>query len=234
MKLSLFAITAALMALSTSVAQAHFDVTLGTSGGKLITGGQDHTTDPATVVSNLRVYGYDFGEDASDPYTISDPGFGAASGSGVASGNLIFVVTSNLLYWDGASASVTFTPAASDISLTIYKATMTSSVTVTGTGSTGSVTLGSISSTGYIHTHSISTISSSDDTVDTGVYAVQGYLKAADGTTSDPIWIVYNNGLTEEQHDSAMSYLETTLVPEPAALTTLGIGALALLSRRKR
>ncbi len=77
-----------------------------------------------------------------------------------------------------------------------------------------------------------------------GIYAFQAVMLNVDGATtitSDPIWFVFNNsvGLSdtaadamEESHAAAIAYFAS--VPEPATISALGLGALALLARRKR
>lgn len=57
-----------------------------------------------------------------------------------------------------------------------------------------------------------------------GIYAFSLELTLTDGGNthvSDPVWVVFNNGLTEEQHEQAIA-----AVPEPAGLSLLAISVL--------
>ena len=100
-----------------------------------------------------------------------------------------------------------------------------------------------IGSGGTVHRHFVSSLYANDLASNVpgeidflappeGVYAFSLELTLTqDQTTyvSDPFWIVFNNGLNEELHEAAMA----ALVPEPASLSLLGIGVLALLRRRR-
>jgi hypothetical protein len=60
-----------------------------------------------------------------------------------------------------------------------------------------------------------------------GIYAFSMELTLKDGDktyVSDPLWIVYNNGLSEPQHEAAMA----ALVPEPATWTMLAVAGVCL------
>src|SRR6476620_3637814 len=100
-----------------STGYAHEDVLPYGLGGKIVTGGHDDVVGTDNVTQ--RVFGYDFGEDASDPYVIGDPGFnngafaiGIYPNNGLLPANftLGFNVLSNLQFWNG-SGPVSFAPA---------------------------------------------------------------------------------------------------------------------------
>jgi hypothetical protein len=53
---------------------------------------------------------------------------------------------------------------------------------------------------------------------------------------SDPIYLVYNNGLDEQIHDEAIDWVQAQLVPEPSTwlLAALGGSAAAIARLRRR
>lgn len=243
--------TMLLLALCASVAGAHEDVVPYSLGGKIVTGGHDD----ALGTDNLeqRVFGYDFGEDPSDPYFIGDPGFnngafaiGVYPGDGLLPGGftLRFNVLTNLDFWDGTGA-VSFAPAAAGVSLGLQRGSNT--VEVSGVGSSGTVpTIGS-TGLGRLHVHLSSLLNSTDGTdplapnAPEGIYMVglELTLSGSGLGNSDSIYFVYNNGLSEEQHDLAIEAVTASLnVPEPATawlgLSALGALGVVVVSRRRR
>lgn len=65
------------------------------------------------------------------------------------------------------------------------------------------------------------------------------YLLALDLSSSDAgigaartTYLVFNNGEDESVHDAAIHYVEDVIVPAPASLAVLGLGALAMRRRR--
>src|SRR3954468_6167119 len=88
---------------------AHEDVLPYGLGGKVVTGGHDDVLGTNNITQ--RVFGYDFGEDPSDPYIIGDPGFnnGAFAVGLYPNDGLLppgftlgLNVLTNLQYWNGA------------------------------------------------------------------------------------------------------------------------------------
>jgi hypothetical protein len=230
---------------------AHFDVVPYANGGKIQTGGHDDGTNE-DVISN-RVFGYDFGEDLMDPYFIGDPGFNnGAFAAGVypndgllpANKTLTFDVITNLLYWDGTGA-VDFTPAPLLVSLGLIRGSNEGIVSGTGFIDPTFPTIGSTGSLGRVHVHLGSSLyyDGSIDPSDLagnapdGIYMIGMQLKLADDSLapSDPLYIVYNNGLSESIHDEAIGFVETSVVPEPSMWMLIagsGLGMLALVLRK--
>lgn len=256
---TLFVLPAVLASVSIAdTAGAHMDVRPYASGGQIITGGTDDGT--GDIISVVRVYGYDFGEEPADPFVIGDPGFNATNTSGLPAGSLKFNVLSSLLYWDGAG-SPAFTAPISGESLSLRSGSV-SRVDVTGSSAPGAgFTISAVSATGTLHKHLSSWLLGSDgnavpadafpsgdgittlpgDGIEaaTGVYAFAMELRVTGSTNdtdlltkSDPFWFVYNNGLSEDAHDVAMEFIETNYVPEPTTAGLLMAGAAMLLRRR--
>jgi hypothetical protein len=230
-------------------ALAHEDVVPYELDGKIVTGGHDDVL--ATDNVTQQVFGYDFGEDPFDPYFIGDPGInngafavGVYPNNGLLPANftLGFNVVSNLLYWDGAGAA-TLGPAPDDVSLGLARGSF--EVLVDALGQSGTVpTISSTGASGRVHVHLESTLNfqgsfdPGDPNAPDGVYVVGLTLKLPGSglADSDPIYLVYNNGLDEEIHDEAIEWVQTHLVPEPSAWLLMITGSLAalLVIRRKR
>ncbi len=248
MKYSSVAAVLVAMPLLTGVAIAdeheheHFDIAPYFQGGQLLTGGLDHgghhTPPPITT------YGFEFGEDLYDPFNPSDPGVNQAAGVGSlpAGAALSYNILSSLLYWDGAGEVAFGSPGEAYVSLLMGNQART--LDADSGAQTGSY-IQAVLSDGSVHKHFTTSLYAApgagnlpgmgDSTYiepAAGIYAFSLELVLNDsGTlyTSDPIWAVFNNGSEEHAHHEAMEYL----VPEPASLSLLAIGGLALVRRRK-
>ncbi|HRJ50604.1 MAG TPA: hypothetical protein PKU91_08730, partial [Phycisphaerales bacterium] len=73
-----------------------------------------------------------------------------------------------------------------------------------------------------------------NDRTQDAIYILQLELftSAAGIGTSDPIWLVLNDGLSEDEHDRAIEWTEENLAPAPGSAALLM--AAALLGRRRR
>ena len=140
----------------------------------------------------------------------------------------------NLAYWDG-SGTVDF--AASPHSLTIEDAF--NSITLDGGTGTpiGSVSPWISDANGVGHAHLEFILNEPDATASAGVYLYALTFSATGVTPSDPIYYVSGYGLAEpdldEAIESAEAWVETNLVPEPAALTLAVMAAAGCISRRR-
>jgi len=229
----------------------HADVVPYAVGGKILTGSHSDVTLEDHL--EVRVFGYDFGEDPGDPYYIGDPGFnngGFAIGVFPNNGllptgfTLGFDVATNLQYWDGAGA-VNFAAAPLDVTLGLQRGSNT--VEVSGIGQSGTVpTIGSTGVSGRVHEHLGSLLNHTADGVNPalpnapdGIYMLGLTLKLPGSGVedSDILYFVYNNGLDEVEHDLAMDWVyDTLVVPEPSGVLLAGsaLGAMALVGWRKR
>ena len=247
---TLIAASACAACAPTLVRAQHADVSPRVSNGRIVTDAFDDAA--GAVTPGGRVFAYDFGEDPLDPYFAADPGFNAFAGSGLpAGGQLRFDVVgaaslglpANLSYWNGAGTEVSLTAAPAGEALRLNLGAQ--NVTV-GSGTTGlaGFAIGTAAADGSLHRHLNSFLLGPDGNAEAGdgvvpaagVYVVPIELTSSDAAVADsaPLFLVFNNGLSEAAHDRAVEYVEASLVPEPAALGLIGWGASALLSGRRR
>lgn len=210
--------------LASSALAQHADVRPYVENGQIKTGGfNDATSDFAP---GLRAFGYDFGEDPSQPYFTQDPGFNAASSSGLPSASqLIFNIVgsatlglpANLSYWNGVGP-VTFatTPAAETLTLNFGSQNV---LVDNSTSSVAGFSLQTVTASGAVHRHLNAFLNAPTDPTP-GIYLLPLELQSSDLSlaTSTPFFIVYNNGMSETVHDAAISWVQDNLVvPEPNA-----------------
>lgn len=246
MKYVAITVTTVALGVSANVALAqeheHYDLSPHLVGGALQVGGLDH--DGNAVPPPVSVFGYEFGEEPLDPFNPSDPGVNQLAGVGdlPPGAALRYNILGSLIYWDGASeANWGLPPGATYLDLAM--GTTTRTLTGTSGPQTGSL-IQSVAANGSVHKHFVSSLFASPGSSNVpgdvgfvappdGIYAFQVELTLTPTggatLTSDPVWIVFNNGLTEEQHEQAMH----SLVPEPTMLSLLGLPAL-LMRRRRR
>ena len=241
-------VLAALCSLSllSQYSSAHFDFTPRIDGGRVVVGGYDDGA--GDTVSTLRVNGYDFGETADDPYNITDPGFntlGASTFTGGTTLRLTAVATGGtmggtfLRYWNGVGEP-TFAPAAAGTTVSLSASpTRTLTFSAAGTVATPAgvmdLQVGTFGTNGSLHAHLGTSIAAATPAVPEGAYLI-AFALTNPGTgvnASEPIYVVYNNGLTESQHDAAIEAATAAYVPEPGVATLLS-GVLVLTRRRRR
>jgi len=228
-----------------SVAWAEIDVVPYSNGTQILTGGHDDLANITTQIET--VYGYNFGE-STENYA-SDPGFnnGSAfttafplSGALPSGKKLTLNVQSGLQYWNGVAGG-TFASALTGLQIKLAKSGL--EILVAGSSTAGSAGL-PIATTvsGRVHTHVESSIygglTPAHDPLTLGapdgIYAFGVTLSLPDSglLPSDSIYFVFNQGLTESAHDSAIDYFKSgqtgALVPEPSSLILAAIGVIGL------
>ena len=65
-----------------------------------------------------------------------------------------------------------------------------------------------------------------------GIYLASFTVSAAGLSTSETFYVLFNLGSDEAEHDAAIEWVESNLIPAPGALALLGLAGLA--SRRRR
>jgi hypothetical protein len=227
------------LVLFAETSRADYDLSPSLVEGKLVIGGLSHEGDRLT--GPVSVLGFDFGEEEDNPYNLDDPGICQNAGFGdlIEGARMDYTILSSLCYWDG-TGDVNFV-AASTQYLTMANGGSIATITGTSGVQPNSYYVDEIGQNGFLHVHIDTSLFGNTGTTNiseeenflapaNGIYAFQMALTMTDGDavyTSDPIWIVWNNGMGEEIHDAAMA-----AVPEPITLTFLAIGGMAMLRRR--
>lgn len=244
MSKSLFLTFASLAFLVARAAADDFDVRPIVVDGRITTNGFSDAFGDINL--GQRVFVYDFQQDPGDPFFTSDPGFNAASGSGLPAGSQVkfnvpsaadFGLPANLSYWDG-SASPSFGSVPAGESL-LWNLGSNNLGVGDSLGFQAGFLLQVVSSTGAMHKHLGAFLNGSggNDPAN-GIYLIPIELTDSDPsiTKSKPFFILYNNGLSEAQADAAANYVQTHVIPEPSAfmLAAYGVATVALAWRKRR
>jgi hypothetical protein len=245
MKRAYYTLTVFLVSMLTIIftekAYADFDISPFFENGKFITGGLDHQgnrEDPP-----VTVFGPEFQEDTYDPYNPADPGVNQAIGIGnlPVGAAVRYNILGSLEYWDG-TGEVNFTAPPGTTYITMLMGTAARTLTGTSGTQAGSL-IQTVATGGYLHKHFTTSLYSGPGTSNVpgdpgyvaptdGIYAFSMNLTLTDGGTlytTDPLWIVWNNGMSEGIHDAAMDHF----VPEPASLVLLLTGGLLFFKPRQ-
>jgi hypothetical protein len=185
------------------------DVWISSVGGALVTGGYDHTTE--TVINpSQRVFAAEFGVDPTFPFSTDEPGFT----SDLVGSTLTVNLLQGLGRWNGSG----FDAATSSL-FASYGGQDASSV---GGGSFGFLV------TEDLDLHPEFTLANPL----AGIYLASFTVSAAGLSTSETFYVLFNLGSDEADHDAAIEWVESNLIPAPGALALLGLAGLA--SRRRR
>jgi hypothetical protein len=234
MKAFNFIVVACVLVAGMSVGAQHSDIEPAVENGRIVTNG--------------RVFGYDFGEIVGDPYFSTDPGFSAGMGALPAGSQLRFNIvdgtslglSGNLRYWNGVGdVSFGAMPSGETLRLALGAQSRTASA---ATGEVAGFSLGTVGGSGSLHVHLNSFLQGADGNADPsdgfppaeGIYLVGLELVSSDAGLADslPFFVVYNNGLSEAAHDRALEYVSG--VPEPSVTWVIGSLAMLRLLRRRR
>lgn len=185
------------------------DVWISSVGGALVTGGYDHTTE--TVINpSQRVFAAEFGVDPTFPFSTDEPGFT----SDLVGSTMTVSLLQGLGRWNGTG----FDTASSSLFLSY------------GGQDATSVSGGSFSFlvTEDLDLHPEFTLTNPAD----GIYLAAFTASTSGLQTSEVFWVVFNLGSDETDHDAAIEWVESNLVPAPGALALLA--AAGLVRRRRR
>ncbi|HWP40013.1 MAG TPA: hypothetical protein VNL70_03735 [Tepidisphaeraceae bacterium] len=230
-------------------AMAHYDIRPRVEDGRIVTDGFDDAT--ASIELHLRVFGYDFGENADDPFFAQDPGFNAPVGSGLPAGSqLRFNLLGPLQHWSGDGA-VWFDNVMTGQTLDLNFGTSTRTITGSSAFQSG-FAIQTVGAGGTIHRHLNAFLKGPDgNTVPAGpgswgpgdgveapagayLFSLELLLDPDNGIAgSEPIYIVFNHGLSEAAHDAAIEWVQNVLVPEPAMSAVVVLPLASLLCRRE-
>ncbi len=233
-----------LTALSRCAIAQHPDVSPRVAGGQIVTDGYNDNDD--SITPDVRVFNFVFGEDHPDqPFYTGDPGFHAVPGSGFATGNnLRFNILSGLpvglpaalTYWDG-NGTPSFGLAPNSETLTLKGGALTA-VAGSGNAEVPGFVIGTfLDENPPLHVHLSSFLNGPGVDPTDGIYLISlGLSTDSPGVgAADPLFILYDSGLSETKLQAAIGFVHTTLVPEPSSivLAALGCAAVAALVRRR-
>lgn len=199
--------------------EPHADIYVQSANGALFTGGWDHQTGEI-LFPELRVFEAEFGIDPTFPFSTDEPGIGS---------NLVgTTLTMNLLAGLGAWNGSGFTSTSAYL-LASY-----------GGQDAFSTTGGSFSflvSEGLDLHPEYTLLSAGNVDPANGIYLASFTFSSAGLADSETIYAVFNLGMTEADHEAAVAWVESNLVPAPGAAALLalaGLGSLGGLTRRRR
>jgi hypothetical protein len=200
---------------------AHRDIDFKVQSNKIVTGvaildcpiGTPPEDCMATEDFGWRVHPRPYQQDQCDPFFVDDPGTFAEAGSGLPAGSFVgFNIMADLLYWNGLGTPQ-FGPVPQGETLKIRLGGQ-SRTAGTGTGFISGFNFAVVDSQGGIHVHLSFFLQGSDgnsapaqdvpacgitgDGIQPtdGLYLLQLQFKSNAGiTSSDPVWIVFNNGV---------------------------------------
>ena len=237
---------AAAMALSglAGWASAHIgDIGLALVNGRLATGKVEEAGTPPLEFVSLgeRVFGADFTLSGGEIYT-DEPGFyGSSLSAGSAntipaSSSLNFRILGNLRAWDPTAGTFSAATPGERLRIEFFGGAASRLSPLDGSTVGGfSIPLGP---TGGFDEHWDFFLDPAPGQTapGAGIYllSVELELDNVAGSRSEPIWLVFNNGLNEAEHDEAIEYVEANIVPTPGAVGVLGLAGLFAARRRRR
>ena len=207
----------ALAATTASIADEktpHADIFVQSANGALFTSGWDHTTGEI-LFPELRVFEAEFGIDPSFPFSTDEPGVG----SNLVGTTLTMNLLAGLGAWNGNGFSST-----SAYLLASYGGQ--DAFSTNGGAFSFLVTEG-------LDLHPEYTLLGAGNTDPAnGIYLAAFTFSSVGLADSDTLYVVFNLGMTEEEHEAATMWVESNLVPAPSAIALLGVTA--LVRRRRR
>lgn len=177
----------------------HFDIWLHVVDARIVTGSITEGTPGKPLDEFVRVFGADLGEDPKFPFAATEPGFQSLPGRDTAGAIFSFDIPGEVLAWTGSSLVAnahTFTVAFGPASVT------SSSGPVEGFAFAAQ-------QSGLLHDHFDFTLNGvASAAPEVGVYVLpvtfSGELPVY--ATSPTLWLVFNNGASEEEHDAVTRY----------------------------
>ncbi len=219
--------TAAVLAGMTGVALAGGgDYGLVIVDGRVVTGVGDHDDQ---VITNLgeRVFAADMSLVGSN-WFADEPGIFIQAGSMPDGVGVGFVLEAALRRWDG-TGTVDFSTIPSQTMLLEFGPLSVSTALTDGDVSGFPIVYDAFNPTGFDEHWDFLL----DASAGTGIYLLQLRFTVDGFEDSLSVWTVFNAGLSEAQHEAAIKYVETVVVPAPGVLALAGMGLLAAGRRRR-
>jgi hypothetical protein len=218
------AVAAAGWTLASVASGGGLDVLLLPGSGVVTTGSFDDDT-KSVVSMNERVFSGDFGgADPGQPNFSDEPGFRSLKGNFMGE-QWGFNLLDAAFVWNGSNFGTQ-----SPFTITFDFGPSPDIVTP---GTPGQFVPGfslPVPDEGF-DDHLNITLNGPMDASADGIYLVKLDLFTTGFGRSAPIWFVLNRGLSEAEHDTAIEYVRSEIVPAPGALA---LGLLGLAGRRRR
>ena len=190
------------------------DIWVYASNGNLVTGAWDHSTGEVTNPFS-RVFAAEFGVDPAFPFSTDEPGIG----SSLVGTTITMGLSPTLGVWNGSGFGFSTSTLMGEYGGQSFQ---------TGTGGAFSFLV-----TAGLDLHAEFTLSGPGLTDPAnGIYLATFQFSAAGHGSSEPLWVVYNLGMSEEEHGAAIEWVQSNLVPAPGAMALLGLAAMARRRRR--
>jgi len=194
------------------------DITLTISGGKMFTA---IVPEGGGTAEAQRVFASEFFDVAGFVFA-DEPGYEIDDGTLTPGSGLFLTMRKAVRSWNGSDFS---TIAAQTITASFGPNSITSNLTDVAT----SGLLLPVDAAGGLHDHPEVYLNNAF----AGIYLLELELSSDAGLEStDPFWIVYNYGAEEADHDAAIEWVNSTLVPGPGSLALVGLGLFATRRRR--
>ena len=191
----------------------HADIWVTAVGGQLVTGGWDHDTG-VVINPDQRVFEGELGLDPSFPFSGDEPGIG----SDLVGASVRLNVLNTLGAWNGAGFDF------SSSMLTVGYGGQSAD-----TASGGFVSFAVTAGLDLHPEYTLSGPGASDPA--NGIYLATFFFASNGLADSQVFWAVLNLGMSEEDHEAAVEWVEMNLVPAPSAIALLGVAG--LLRRRR-
>ncbi len=196
--------------------EPHADIYVQSLNGALSTGGWNHTTGEV-LFPELRVFEAEFGIDPAFPFSTDEPGIG----SNLVGATLTMNLLAGLGAWNGAGFSST-----SAYLLASYGGQ--DAFSTTGGAFSFLVTEG-------LDLHPEYTLLGAGNTDPAnGIYLAAFTFSSAGLADSETLYAVFNLGMTEADHEEAVAWVESNLVPAPSAIAMFAMIGLGGFARRRR
>lgn len=165
----------------------------------------------------------------SGPNWFADePGIFIEEGSLPDNTQVGFTLTSPLMYWDG-TGPVSFSQAADAMTLAFGPASV--STAFDNTPVAGFSLNYDADAVGGFDEHFDYLL---DGTAPGGIYLLANTFSLTGAADSEVIYTVFNAGLDEGVHDTAIDYVENVIVPAPGTMGVLAFAGLGVMSRCRR
>ena len=203
--------------------EEHFDVWLQAGVGSLVTGAI--AEDGTPLDSNHRVFGAEFGKEPTEPFAADELGFQAIDGTFGAVEEFRVNITGPVELWSGGGFGATD----ETMTLEFGPSSVTSSA-----GFVAGFTF-SADNLGGFHDHFEIILNGAGGDPDPGIYLLPLSMELTSSAldATETFYFVMNLGQLEDDHESAIDWVQANIVPAPATWALLA-PALLIGSRRRK